>query len=428
MKELAVEILQKMKKAGFDQSEVKVSEDQLTEIQIDADQISLMRSTDNVNLNLKGIRNQKFASLDVNQTDAQSIDEAISKLKSLCDAAIPDEARQLAPTQGQLSFKRGEFEPDLPQMHSRIQEFLAQIKKNQPETVVEQSSIVHKVKKVVGLNSLDLFFEDQQAGYGLTAMFSSKRGNKVSSFNYSMADKKNLSEPLLNWGDMDENIKSSLKEIDHQPVKGQFEGDVVLTPGVFSDFLGYWVSHLGDNHLIAGTSRLKDKINQVCASPLITFKMNPQGENCTYHDNVTYDSYKSAPSTVIEKGVLKTFLLSDYGSRKTKLQRHGNSSSHWDVEAGSVSKKELAKGIQKGIWIGRFSGGMPAANGDFSGVAKNSYLIENGEITHAVSEVMISGNVFDLIQNVSAISNERTNYGQSVLPWVRVNKVKIVGQ
>jgi PmbA protein len=428
MKELAIEILHKLKREGFDQSEVRFSEDLLTEIQIDADQISLMRSTENVNLNLKGLRSQKYASLDVNQIDPQSIEEAIGKLKNLCEAAIPDEARQFAPAQGPLSFKRGDFEPNLLQMHSRIQEFVEGVKASQPETVIEQSSIVHKVKKVVGLNSRDLFFEDHQAGYHFGAMFSSKRGNKVSSFNYSMADKKDLKDPLRSWGDMDENLKSSLQEIDHQPVKGQFEGELILPPGVFAEFLSYWSTHLGDLHLIAGTSRLKDKMNQLCASPLLTFKMNPHGENCAFHDNVTPDSYKSSASTVIEKGVLKTFLLSDYGARKTQLPRHGNSSSHWDVVAGSASKKELLQGIKRGIWVGRFSGGMPAANGDFSGVAKNSYLIENGEKTHAVSEVMISGNVFDLIKSISAVSQDRTHDGRSALPWVRVSKIKIVGQ
>ena len=46
----------------------------------------------------------------------------------------------------------------------------------------------------------------------------------------------------------------------------------------------------------------------------------------------------------------------------------------------------------------QFSGARPAENGDFSGVAKNSYYIEKGKVQFPVSETMVSGNLAELVK------------------------------
>jgi PmbA protein len=64
--------------------------------------------------------------------------------------------------------------------------------------------------------------------------------------------------------------------------------------------------------------------------------------------------------------------------------------------------------------------GRPASNGDFSGVIKNSFAIDNGRLGDALSETMISGNVARMLRDVDAVSSERIDYGTTRLPWVRV--------
>jgi len=88
----------------------------------------------------------------------------------------------------------------------------------------------------------------------------------------------------------------------------------------------------------------------------------------------------------------------------------------------------MIKNIKKGIIVGRFSGGNPGPNGDFSGIAKNSFLIEDGEIKGAVSETMINGNLAEMLQNVVAVSKETIADGNCVLPYVAVDKIVISGK
>jgi PmbA protein len=64
--------------------------------------------------------------------------------------------------------------------------------------------------------------------------------------------------------------------------------------------------------------------------------------------------------------------------------------------------------------------GMPAANGDFSGVIKNSFLVESGVVGTALSEVMISGNIARMLQDLRAVSRERIDTGATLLPWLQI--------
>ena len=78
--------------------------------------------------------------------------------------------------------------------------------------------------------------------------------------------------------------------------------------------------------------------------------------------------------------------------------------------------------------IGGFSGGHPGANGEFSGVAKNSFLIEDGRVKCAVTETMVSGNLGDMLMRVRDISKERDMQGIFTLPYLAADGIVISGK
>ena len=95
---------------------------------------------------------------------------------------------------------------------------------------------------------------------------------------------------------------------------------------------------------------------------------------------------------------------------------------------GGKSLEDILAGIEKGLLIGGFSGGQPGTNGEFSGVAKNSFLIEHGRVTRAVTETMINGNLGDMLQNVRGISKETDDSGLFSLPYLAVDGIVISGK
>jgi len=95
------------------------------------------------------------------------------------------------------------------------------------------------------------------------------------------------------------------------------------------------------------------------------------------------------------------------------------------VNAGENSHTEMIKNVDKGVLLSRFSGGSPSNNGDFSGVAKNSYYIENGEIKYPLSETMVSGNISEMFENLDEISSDRINFGSGIFPWISFKGITI---
>lgn len=95
---------------------------------------------------------------------------------------------------------------------------------------------------------------------------------------------------------------------------------------------------------------------------------------------------------------------------------------------GEKTIEEIIKNTEKGILLTRFSGGEPGVDGDITGVAKNSFLIENGKITDALSEAMISANLAEMMMNISEISSQTFSNGTFILPYVKVEGVTISGK
>ena len=125
---------------------------------------------------------------------------------------------------------------------------------------------------------------------------------------------------------------------------------------------------------------------------------------------------------------MENFTIGLYGSNKTGKKRCPSGGGAIIVQKGTSPLAGMIADVKKGLLLGRFSGGSPSDNGDFSGVAKNSYLIENGKICRPVGETMIAGNFGSLFSDVRAISAEEINYGWRIMPWILSGNVTISGK
>jgi PmbA protein len=124
---------------------------------------------------------------------------------------------------------------------------------------------------------------------------------------------------------------------------------------------------------------------------------------------------------VLDNGRLTQLCPSLYGSRKTGLPHRPVASDGWELLAGETPLADIVAAVQRGAIVDRLSMGSPAPNGDFSGVIKNSFLIENGHAGAALAETMISGNVAQMLKDVVAVSRERIDSGSDALPWLRIS-------
>ncbi len=70
--------------------------------------------------------------------------------------------------------------------------------------------------------------------------------------------------------------------------------------------------------------------------------------------------------------------------------------------------------------------GVNTVTGDYSRGATGLW-IENGELTHAVEEVTIAGNLAEMLRNVVAIGNDLVFRGAVASPTLRIDGMTIAG-
>ncbi len=398
------------------------------EFTVDAGAIALLRTTDDVSLSMSGIKDQKRGATSINKTDAESISNAINELNEIIDASEPDPAHDIAPKQPEESFEKGPLAPDTDLMYARLTAFLEYCKNEYPTLLLEQVIFQHTVTHKWFSNSNNVNFSSIKGLYLFQVMFSSKENGNTSSFNFAFAETADLSTELWLLAGINRVMQQSIGQTVTQSIDGSFEGDVIVTPECMGNFVNTVVGFLTDYPLITNTSVYKDSLDEVIADERFSLYSSPVSDELMAGYFVTGDGFKAEDCSIIEDGVLKTFLLGLYGANKTGLKKAVNSGGCFSIKPGESSLEEMIKSVKKGILLCRFSGGNPASNGDFSGVAKNSYYIENGEIQYPISESMVSGNMKDMFLSIKKISSERVNNGESLYPWITFSGITVSGK
>jgi PmbA protein len=146
----------------------------------------------------------------------------------------------------------------------------------------------------------------------------------------------------------------------------------------------------------------------------------------------------SQRNVVIENGILRTYLLNTYSARKLGLKSTHNASrglagtpgigcGNLYLEPGPQSPEQILAEVQSGLYVTGLMGfGVNVVTGDYSRGATGLW-IENGQLTHAVEEVTIAGNLAEMLQNITAIGNDLVFRGSVASPTLRIDGMTIAG-
>ncbi len=422
-------ILAEIKAIGADEGETWVSRSALTELYYELGKVSMVRTVFTDKVSLKLLKDKRKGSTTLNSFASEDIKSAVLEAWQAAQSAAPDEAEGIAELQENISFSAGEEQPNLDAMYGQLDQLLKDVRRDFPKISFDSIGIEHNFGEKVYANTNGVRLSDRRGLYQLSNMFVAKEEGKTSSFNYFATVYENPSDRVCDESRVRRLLDETQRQIVTEQFAGSFEGDVVITPGCLTDILYYVAdTYLQDGALISGTSPWKDKIGELVASPLINFELVAEHPDLPGTSPLSGDGYVAENMPLIEKGMLKNFSLSRYGAARTGLPRSKNSGGTFILGNGGTSLEDVISGVERGILMGRFSGGSPSPAGDLSGVAKNSFLIENGKVTKPLSEVMISGNLADMLRDTVAVSQERENSGYWLLPWIRVTGVTISGK
>lgn len=427
-KKIARDGLNALLKAGAEKAQCRFTQTTTDELNVDLGELSLLRTTFDTRVDLAAIKERKKGSTSLNRSDGAALQEAAAAVIGVAAASAPDEAHEIAAAQPPAEFRAGASRPDREKIYQRMKELLYEIGLRYPRIMVRQAILDFTRTESSFLNSNGVDFFTGKGIYRVSVFFSSREGERVSSFNITGFSLKDLERSLLDCGSLDTLLRQSTEQLVTRPLQGKFVGQVIITPDCLGDLLGFLTGAIGDGPLISGTSIYRDRLESLIAAPTFTLHSRPAGGEIGDGYFVTADGYAAGDCTIVEKGILKSFLLSLYGSRKTGFPRAVNDGGAFVVDPGETAVEEMVRSVKRGILLARFSGGVPGENGDFAGVAKNSYLIEDGEIKYPLSETMIAGNFAGIFKNITAVSREQIDFGSAILPWVAASGVTVSGK
>lgn len=420
-------IREKLRGKGVEKYAFTVTKSRMEEFSAANGAFTLLRTTFRESLSLSvfigGRKGTKAVSDLSDETVEKTIDEAVLSSSS----ADIDEAFDIAPSIGKLDIERGD-EGSTELFFSRIKELLDYIKENHPKLLVMDCVGQNTHYEMIYMNSNGTDYHSRGGFYESWLGFSAHDGDRATGISYTSFMTKTLCVPFIELGSVKRDLLSVERSLDTVSIGEKFTGDVIFTPSCLGRFLDYFARGISDAYIMQGVSPLSGKLGERIADERITLTLESSNSGIVNGEIITDDGFRSEDTVIIENGILKSFLLSLYAANKTGNSVTKNSSFDIVMKEGDVSLDEMIKRTKRGLLVGAFSGGMPAVNGDFSGVAKNSFYIEDGTIKGAVTETMINGSITKMLENVNAVSSERVNDGSSILPYLSVSGIVISGK
>lgn len=427
-REIALYCIDNIVKQGADKAQCILKNNKKYELNFGNEDITLLRTTIDTNIDLVAIKDNKKSTISLNKLDEETISIKIKELMEMCESAEWDQYNDIAEEQPKEEFSSGVSEPDLDKMYEFTSVFLKKLKEEFPQVkFMDSTTVEFNSSETNFVNSNGVDFKVLEGTYGVNIVFLAKKGEKSTSFSYFTYEFNELPLDLMEYADVRQRFKDIVSQLNCEGIKDKFVGDVILTPELVVEMLYYYnINFLGDGALISGTSILKDKLNEKVANDNLTVRCMPVCDEIDNKSFITADGYKTENISIIDKGILKSFIIGLYTAKKIGKQVT-KTAFNIVVDNGNKSIEDIIKSTKKGIILGRFSGGNPASNGDFSGVAKNSFYVENGEIKYAITETMITSNLKDMFNNIEEISIETLNTGSSITPWMKIKGVTISG-
>jgi len=219
-----------------------------------------------------------------------------------------------------------------------------------------------------------------------------------------------------------------------------FKGSVILTPYAGLDLLiEPFVFSINAENVQNGQSQWKGKLGSRVSSPLLSITDDPTLPAQAGSTAFDREGVPTKPLAILERGVLNHYLYNCYTARKDGLESNGHAVgtdqqvpgigvTNLVVAPGEISFEDMIAGISRGLVVNRYSGSVDPVSGDFSGVVKGGQYIESGKIVRPVKEVMIAGNIYELIRRIIAVSKEVITLGNVSLPYVAIDGCSITGK
>ncbi len=228
-----------------------------------------------------------------------------------------------------------------------------------------------------------------------------------------------------------------LRRLDASKVK-TCEVPIIFDPEMAASLLRNLASAISGYALYKGASFLIGKLGTQIGSSQLTVIDDGTIAGALGSKPFDGEGLPTSKKVVVEDGKLQSYLLDSYSARKLGMRSTANaarsvgeppgvSPTNFYLAPGKQSPEQIISSVKQGLYVTELIGfGVNTVTGDYSRGAAGLW-IENGELTHAVEEVTIAGNLTDMFQNIEMVGSDLEMRGRISAPTIKISQMTVAG-
>lgn len=213
--------------------------------------------------------------------------------------------------------------------------------------------------------------------------------------------------------------------------------DVIFEPRVAGSLLGHFAGAINGSAIARHTSFLKDKLGR---------RIFPKGLNITDDPTMVRglgsrpfdgEGAECLPLDLVADGYLNQWILDSATAAELGMKSNGRagrsganpypSTTNMTLQPGTQSQDDLIRGVKNGVFITDLIGhGVNGVTGDYSRGA-SGFRIRDGELTEAISEITIAGNLIDMFARMVPADDLKFESAVSA-PSVLIEAMTVAGR
>ncbi|MEH7827737.1 TldD/PmbA family protein [Gemmobacter denitrificans] len=213
--------------------------------------------------------------------------------------------------------------------------------------------------------------------------------------------------------------------------------NVLFDERVAQSLIGHLLAAINGASVARGSSWLLDAVGQQVLPRGLSLIENPHRPRISGSRPFDAEGLPTARRVIVENGVLTGWTLDLATGRKLGLPSTANAArgttsapspatSNIDLTPGTATRKHLIGQMGTGLLVTSMIGStINPTTGDYSRGAAG-FWVEDGEITHAVNECTIAGNLREMLMNLIAANDARDHLGTRV-PSLLVEGMTLAG-
>ena len=216
--------------------------------------------------------------------------------------------------------------------------------------------------------------------------------------------------------------------------------DTLLTQLVASQFLSVLAGSFKADAVYKRTSMLADKLHEQVFPGHLSVYDDPglsDGSGSVPFDAEGTPAFKKA---LVDKGVISSFLYDRHYATLMKAETTGNAVRHsltqppsigitnFVLESQQSTAQDLRQALSDGPVITELMGlhTVNPVTGEFS-LGARGYMIKSGKFSSPCKGITVSGNLFDLFNNIHLAGRDQILYGNMLSPSLIIKALKISG-